>query len=370
MRGKLSTLGLVLILSALIFGGFGVALVHARSMGTYIVRPGDTMITIAARHGISVSELAGANGLSWDSWVYVGQRLIIPGSQPGPSTVHVVQRGDTLSSIARRFGTAVGAIMRANGLTSTCIYAGQRLAIPGSQADSATNYIMRRGDTLFSIARRFGTTVQAIMAANNLRSTRILVGQWLVIPGHDSVPGHPTVAISPTSGPSGSVVEVAARGFPSHTSMSVGLGPQNSEFGEVARGTTDSNGRFTAEVSVEGAAGMNWVFGANAGDAHATSVPFQITEGIPTVAISPTSGPSGTLVQVIGSGFPSHTSVSVGVGPEGSEFGEITRGVTDANGRFTMNVRLQGAPGMGLVLAAAAEGQPGVRSHDVFRITN
>lgn len=207
------------------------------------------------------------------------------------------------------------------------------------------------------------------MAANNLHSTRILVGQRLVMSGNQSA-AHPSLAISPTSGPPGSVVEVAASGFPSHTSISVGLGPQNSEFGEVARGTTDTNGRFTAQVSVEGAAGMNWVFGANAGGAHATSVPFHITESIPPVVISPTSGPSGTLVQVIGSGFPSHTSVSVGVGLEGSEFGEITRGVTDANGRFTMNVRVQGAPGMGLVLAAAAEGQPGVRSHDVFRITN
>lgn len=370
MKSRLSTLGCVLILSALIFSGFGAAPVHAASPGTYTVRPGDTLLGIAARHGLSVSQLARANGLRWNSWVYAGQRLIIPGSQPGPSTVYVVQRGDTLSSIARRFGTTVGAIMRANGLTSTRIYAGQWLAIPGSQPDSATNYIVRRGDTLFSIARRFGTTVQAIMAANNLRSTRIYVGQRLVIPGHDSVLGHPTVAILPTSGPSGTVVEVTASGFPSHASASVGLGPQNSEFGEVARGMTDANGRLTVRVPVQGATGMNWIFGVNAGGAHATSAPFRITESAPSVTISPTSGPSGTLVHVIGSGFPPYTSVSVGVGPWGSQFVEAVRGTSDANGSFRLHAPVQGAPGMDLVFAVSTGGQPGVTLPQVFHITN
>jgi murein DD-endopeptidase MepM/ murein hydrolase activator NlpD len=84
------------------------------------------MLKIAARHGIRVSQLAQANGLHWNSWIYAGQRLIIP-----TNTVYIVQRGDTLSGIARRYGTTVYAIMRANGLRDTRIYVGQRLTIPG-----------------------------------------------------------------------------------------------------------------------------------------------------------------------------------------------------------------------------------------------
>lgn len=185
MKSKLSNLGVALILGALIFSGLGAAPAHATDAYVYIVRPGDTMLTIAARYGVSVSQLAQANGIWWSSWVYVGQRLIIPSPQPAADLVYVVGRGDTLSRIARQFGTTVEAIMRANDLTSTRIYPSQRLAIPGSQPDTVTRYTVRWGDTLSKIARRFGTTVQAIMASNNLRSTTIYVGQRLVISGQD-----------------------------------------------------------------------------------------------------------------------------------------------------------------------------------------
>ncbi|HBY94272.1 MAG TPA: hypothetical protein DEP84_09970 [Chloroflexi bacterium] len=109
-----------------------------------------------------------------------------PGTPPGQATVYVVQRGDTLSSIARRFGTTVQAIMAANNLQSTTIYVGQRLIIPVGQTPpppgQTTVYTVQRGDTLSAIARRFGTTVQAIMTLNNLRSTTIYVGQRLIVP--------------------------------------------------------------------------------------------------------------------------------------------------------------------------------------------
>lgn len=111
-----------------------------------------------------------------------------PGPTPTPTppteyVVYVVRRGDTLFSIARRYGTTVGAIMAANGLTSSTIYTGQRLLIPTSAAPPPyIIHVVRPGDTLFSIARRYGTTVGAIMAANGLRDTTIYVGQRLRIP--------------------------------------------------------------------------------------------------------------------------------------------------------------------------------------------
>jgi LysM repeat protein len=100
---------------------------------------------------------------------------------------YTVRAGDTLSSIARRFNTTVRAIMTANNLTSTRIYVGQVLVIPNNE--QPVRYQVQRGDTLSAIARRYGTTVQAIMTANGLTSTVIRVGQVLIIPtGGDTTP--------------------------------------------------------------------------------------------------------------------------------------------------------------------------------------
>lgn len=186
MTDRLSKWGLVCLLSVLIVSGFGVAPVSARSMSTYTVRPGDTLIGIAARHNVRVSQLADANGLRWNSWVYVGQRLVIPASPAGSDNVHVVRRGDTLSAISRRYGTTGRALMQANRLTATRIYPGQRLIVRRSPCDSDSQYAVRWGDTLSAIARRYGTTVRAIMSANDLRTTIIHVSQRLDIPGHDA----------------------------------------------------------------------------------------------------------------------------------------------------------------------------------------
>jgi len=115
------------IITAIVFVGIAANPVYAQGSGAYIVQPGDTLLKIATRHDVSVSQLAQANGLRWNSLVYIGQRLVIPAS-----TVYVVRRGDTLFSIARRYGTTVQAIIRANNLRSTRIYVGQRLIIPGA----------------------------------------------------------------------------------------------------------------------------------------------------------------------------------------------------------------------------------------------
>ena len=144
----------------------------------YIVRSGDTLSAIARQFSTTVQAIMTANGLT-SSRIYVGQRLVIP--TPPPPTIYQVVRGDTLYSIARRFGTTVEAIMTANSLTSTRIIVGQRLVIPSATVEP-TRYQVVRGDTLYSIARRFNTTVQAIMTANNLTSTRIYTGQWLTVP--------------------------------------------------------------------------------------------------------------------------------------------------------------------------------------------
>jgi LysM repeat protein len=152
-----------------------------------------------------VAAIKQANGLR-SNVIYAGQRLKIPGAtssgaagQTSSGGTYTVRRGDTLSGIAMRHSTTVAAIKQANGLRSNVIYAGQRLTIPGAtgsgtatssgsagQTSSGGTYTVRRGDTLFGIAARHGTTAAAIKQANGLSSSVIYVGQRLRVPGDTS----------------------------------------------------------------------------------------------------------------------------------------------------------------------------------------
>ncbi len=114
-----------------------VVTVSADAPMTYVVRWGDTLYSVAARYGVSVNALMQANGLRNPNFIYVGQRLIIAGttvSVPTGAATYGVQAGDTLYSIATRYGTTVAALMQANRLYSYWIYVGQTLRVPGAPA--------------------------------------------------------------------------------------------------------------------------------------------------------------------------------------------------------------------------------------------
>lgn len=189
--------GLVLLLALLPHPVAGAMLLPAVPVQgaavTHVVVPGDTLFSIAGRYNTTVAALMEANGLT-NSVIRVGQTLRIDSSSPPSSdTVHTVVAGDTLFSIARRYGSTVDAIKQANHLTGTNIYVGQRLVIPSPSGPSGTTiHTVVRGDTLFSIARHYGTTVDAIRQANHLTGTNIYVGQRLQIP---------QTAIAPTPRP-------------------------------------------------------------------------------------------------------------------------------------------------------------------------
>lgn len=117
------------------------------------------------------------------------------GSMPAtsPSASYVVKRGDTLYSIARKLGTTVSALTQANRLTNAhFIRVGQVLVVSGtpsvasstsSPSTSSKVYIVKKGDTLYSIAKRFGVTVHHLKQANNIGTTNLInVGQYLIIP--------------------------------------------------------------------------------------------------------------------------------------------------------------------------------------------
>lgn len=126
-----------------------------------------------------------------------------PWKKPRPVAVvlHVVKRGETLFSIARRYGVTVEAICAANDIVDPDhITVGQRLAIPvpdvaASAAGAGATHVVRPGETLFRIAQQYGTTVTALAELNGLYNPgHIVVGQTLVIPGS---PTMPTVAYQP-----------------------------------------------------------------------------------------------------------------------------------------------------------------------------
>ena len=162
----------------------------------YLVRPGDTLWGIAMRFGVPRTEIAQANGISPYSFVYVGQRLRIPRQHTAPTgSVYIVRAGDTLSGIAQKFGVSLTALAQANGLTTrSYVYVGQRLRIPSGNGGTSApappasgamrSYVVRPGDTLSSIAARFGVSWQALAQANGIRPPYLIyVGQRLVVPG-------------------------------------------------------------------------------------------------------------------------------------------------------------------------------------------
>lgn len=163
----------------------------------YIVQPGDTMFTIANRFSVSLYALVAANPQIVNPNVLVpGQTVCVPVSTPGPcgpnTFAYTVQPGDTMFTIARRFGVSLNALIAANPQVSNPnnIVPGQVLCVPqsgpapGPCPPGSTQYTVRPGDTMFFIARRFGISLNALIAANPQISNpnNIFPGQTLCIP--------------------------------------------------------------------------------------------------------------------------------------------------------------------------------------------
>lgn len=152
---------------------------------TYYVQPGDSLYKIAARYGTSVTALQQINGLK-STALYPGQALNVSsgGATSGSGWVYTVKSGDTLYLIAQRYGTTVDALKRANNLSSNYLWVGQRLTITSGSttAASGSSYKVQSGDTLYLIAKKYGITVDALKKANGLSGSYLWVGQTLKIP--------------------------------------------------------------------------------------------------------------------------------------------------------------------------------------------
>lgn len=174
----------------------------------HTVQKGDTIYSLARRYGLSEDELRQLNGLS-SNRIEIGAQLIVSSidenkdttADPTEGTYYVVQNGDTLSSIAHRFGLTVAQLKALNGLSSDFLQVGMRLVLVGtpstpsqSDSDSSATYVVQPGDSLYKIALVYGLSVGQLMEMNGLTSDYLDVGDRLAVaPGGTTsvTPGAP-----------------------------------------------------------------------------------------------------------------------------------------------------------------------------------
>ncbi len=233
MRRIVTVGAALLMICALVLSGIPGSVSAAPSSDdiVYTVKPGDRLVDIAARYGVSASAIVRANGLANADTIFPGQKLVIPSPATAPASTaaptaaaaattapiaprqditYTVQLGDTLAGIARKFGISASAILQANGISNAdLIWVGQKLVIPaagsvasaGSTPSAAatsaptpeptvaplptpTIHTVQAGETLSQIARRYGVSVEALVSTNGLGSADMIrVGMKLIIPG-------------------------------------------------------------------------------------------------------------------------------------------------------------------------------------------
>lgn len=147
----------------------------------YTVKSGDTLWGIARKYNMSVNDLKSLNNLSSNN-LSIGQKLIV---SKASSNDYTVVAGDTLWGIARKFNVSVDDLKSLNNLTSNSLSIGMVLKIPpySNKKNEETNvYVVKSGDSLWSIARKFNSTVDEIKRLNSLQSNILSIGQRLVVP--------------------------------------------------------------------------------------------------------------------------------------------------------------------------------------------
>ena len=142
----------------------------------YQVQKGDTLYSIANKYGISLNELKTINNLTNDN-LAIGQLLNVPSGLSSVNT-YTVDKGDTLYSIAKKFDTTVDKIKGVNNLTNNMLSIGQKLIIP---LEDENTYVVKKGDSLYKIAKDFNTTVDELKRLNNLIDDALAIGQILIV---------------------------------------------------------------------------------------------------------------------------------------------------------------------------------------------
>lgn len=165
----------------------------------YTVKKGDNLYSIAKKYNVSIDTIIKDNSLNNNN-LSIGQNLKIRTNTPSigevteecfgieytpPSNIstinYTVKKGDSLYKIASQYNTSVSELIRLNNLTNNNLSIGQILKIPTSSNSNTRTYIVQKGDSLYSIAKKFNTTVDSIKSKNNLSNNLLSIGQKLNI---------------------------------------------------------------------------------------------------------------------------------------------------------------------------------------------
>ena len=161
----------------------------------HTVKRGESLWSIARKYGISIQAIADVNNINPRKHIKPGQKLLIPITKWNASrfaynyyensekpVYYIVKKGDSINRIAKKFGVSAKELLRINGLKRTSIiHPGQRLRIPGAVSARTVYHRVKRGENLWSIARKYGVTVADIKRWNNMKSDRLTPNQKLAI---------------------------------------------------------------------------------------------------------------------------------------------------------------------------------------------
>jgi murein DD-endopeptidase MepM/ murein hydrolase activator NlpD len=194
MRRRLFQLFFCLCFAIALTGNWRLAQAQDGGAIVHIVQRGDTLYGIAIRYGTTVEAIALANNIQDTATITVGQRLIIPNpaaNAPGIPTAYVVNLADSLFSLAARFGTSIDVLAAQNAmLNPKALYVGQLLNVNVGGVTGNAGFkhgwvhVVGAGDTIWRVALRYGITSAALLGANRINHAgRLYPGQKLVIPG-------------------------------------------------------------------------------------------------------------------------------------------------------------------------------------------
>lgn len=159
----------------------------------YVIQPGDTFFALAQRFGTTVAAIVSANPFADPNNLQIGQTVCLPSQPQFPAcperNFYTIKPGDTFFSLARRFNVSLDDLLEANpGVDPDRLFVGQIVCIPLAVPPvtcpvGSLTYTIQAGDTLFTLARRFNTTVTSILGLNpGLVPEALLIGQRICIP--------------------------------------------------------------------------------------------------------------------------------------------------------------------------------------------
>ena len=156
------------------------------SGNTYTVKLGDSLWSIANKYNTTVNELKSLNNLSSDV-LQIGQVLSVPSNSVSVGNTYTVKSGDSLWSIANKYNTTVSNLKSLNNLSSDVLQIGQVLNVPSNSVSAGNTYTVKSGDSLWNVANRYGISVAELKSLNNLSSDVLQIGQVLNVPSSNNV---------------------------------------------------------------------------------------------------------------------------------------------------------------------------------------